>query len=100
MASTCIFRAGADGFTQAIFAKQRVLQALTSKIFRMEQQVLREILDAADVVCTTCMSAASAVLNVADFPVVFIDEASMSTEPASLVPLMEGVSDHGGPCSH
>ncbi|KAL1756437.1 P-loop containing nucleoside triphosphate hydrolase protein [Schizophyllum commune] len=74
----------------AIFAKQRVLQALTSKIFRMEQQVLREILDAADVVCTTCMSAASAVLNVADFPVVFIDEASMSTEPASLVPLMKG----------
>ncbi|KAL1743074.1 P-loop containing nucleoside triphosphate hydrolase protein [Schizophyllum fasciatum] len=74
----------------AIFAKQRALQALTSKIFRMEQQVLREILDAADVVCTTCMSAASAVLNVADFPVVFIDEASMSTEPASLVPLMKG----------
>ena len=76
------------------------MQALTSKIFRMEQQVLREILDAADVVCTTCMSAASAVLNVADFPVVFIDEASMSTEPASLVPLMKGVSDHGDPCSH
>lgn len=27
-----------------------------------------------------------------DFPVVFLDEASMSTEPASLIPLMKGVS--------
>ena len=26
-----------------------------------------------------------------DFPIVFIDEASMSTEPASLIPLMKGV---------
>ncbi|TRM69680.1 P-loop containing nucleoside triphosphate hydrolase protein, partial [Schizophyllum amplum] len=74
----------------AVFAKKRALQALTSKVYRMEQQVLREIVDAADVVCTTCISAASVVLNVADFPVVFIDEASMSTEPASLVPLMKG----------
>jgi superfamily I DNA and/or RNA helicase len=28
-----------------------------------------------------------------DFPVVFLDEASMATEPASLIPLMKGVSD-------
>lgn len=27
-----------------------------------------------------------------DFPIVFLDEASMSTEPASLIPLMKGVS--------
>jgi superfamily I DNA and/or RNA helicase len=27
---------------------------------------------------------------VADFPIVFLDEASMSTEPASLIPLMKG----------
>lgn len=26
-----------------------------------------------------------------DFPVVFLDEASMSTEPAALIPLMKGV---------
>ncbi|KAJ8093110.1 hypothetical protein PM082_020593 [Marasmius tenuissimus] len=29
-------------------------------------------------------------LNLVDFPVVFLDEASMSTEPASLIPIMKG----------
>ena len=41
--------------------------------------------------CTTCITSATASLNVTDFPVVFLDEASMSTEPASLIPLMKGV---------
>jgi superfamily I DNA and/or RNA helicase len=41
-------------------------------------------------VCTTCISAASNTLTAIDFPVVFLDEASMSTEPASLIPLMKG----------
>ncbi len=43
-------------------------------------------------VCTTSITSASAALQVIDFPVVFIDEASMSTEPASLIPIMRGVS--------
>jgi superfamily I DNA and/or RNA helicase len=30
-------------------------------------------------------------MKLLDFPVVFLDEASMSTEPASLIPLMRGV---------
>ena len=30
-------------------------------------------------------------MKLVDFPVVFLDEASMSTEPASLIPLMRGV---------
>jgi len=34
------------------------------------------------------------VLKHIDFPMVFLDEASMATEPLSLVPLMKGVSDH------
>lgn len=42
-------------------------------------------------ICTTCITAACVALNVIDFPVVFLDEASMSTEPASLIPLMKGV---------
>ena len=42
-------------------------------------------------VCTTCIRSASYTLSVIDFPVVFLDEASMSTEPASLVALMKGV---------
>lgn len=42
-------------------------------------------------ICTTCITAACSALNVVDFPVVFLDEASMSTEPASLIPIMKGV---------
>lgn len=34
----------------------------------------------------------SRLLQVIDFPVVFLDEASMATEPASLMPLVKGVS--------
>lgn len=44
-------------------------------------------------VCTTCITAASYSLDIIDFPVVFLDEASMSTEPASLIPLMKGVRE-------
>ena len=44
-------------------------------------------------VCTTCLSAAGTYsLKHIDFPMVFLDEASMATEPLSLVPLMKGVS--------
>lgn len=45
-------------------------------------------------VCTTCLSAASTyALKHIDFPIVFLDEASMATEPLSLVPLMKGVRE-------
>ena len=37
------------------------------------------------------ITAACVALNVTDFPVVFLDEAFMSTEPASLIPMMKGV---------
>lgn len=44
-------------------------------------------------ICTTCLSAASTfILRYIDFPMVFLDEASMATEPLSLIPLMKGVS--------
>jgi len=43
-------------------------------------------------VCTTCIKSATTALNVCDFPILFIDEASMSTEPATLIPIMKGVS--------
>ncbi|KAJ7775007.1 AAA domain-containing protein [Mycena metata] len=43
-------------------------------------------------ICTTCITSASTALNVVDFPVVFLDEASMSTEPASLIPIIKGLS--------
>ncbi|CAL1698014.1 unnamed protein product [Somion occarium] len=68
----------------------RQLAALKAKGYAIYQEMLKDIVSDADVVCTTCVTSASMALNVCDFPVVFVDEASMSTEPASLIPLMKG----------
>ncbi|KAF8335696.1 P-loop containing nucleoside triphosphate hydrolase protein [Cantharellus anzutake] len=69
--------------------KEKV-NACRGKKYRLEQTMLQEIISNAEVVCTTSITSASAALQVIDFPVVFIDEASMSTEPASLIPIMRG----------
>jgi DNA polymerase III delta prime subunit len=86
--------------------------AQRKRSYAMYMEMLNDIVNSADVVsalfclwsfryhsisvllqiCTTCITSASSSLNVIDFPIVFIDEASMSTEPASLIPLMKGVS--------
>jgi regulator of nonsense transcripts 1 len=68
------------------------LYVLRRRHYAMEQSMQRDIFNAADVICTTCITAANHATNVIDFPIVFLDEASMSTEPASLIPLMKGVS--------
>ncbi|KAG0707217.1 P-loop containing nucleoside triphosphate hydrolase protein [Suillus ampliporus] len=69
---------------------ERQVLALKAKLYAIHQEMLNDIIAASDVICTTCITSASAALNVLDFPVVFLDEASMSTEPASLIPLMRG----------
>ncbi|KZT23060.1 P-loop containing nucleoside triphosphate hydrolase protein [Neolentinus lepideus HHB14362 ss-1] len=68
----------------------RQLKILNGKIYALRQVMLQDIVYSADVVCTTCVTSACVALNVIDFPIVFLDEASMSTEPASLIPLMKG----------
>ncbi|WVW84149.1 hypothetical protein I302_106178 [Kwoniella bestiolae CBS 10118] len=60
------------------------------KIWVIRQSIMREVLLDADVICTTCLSATSKALQGIDFPIVFLDEASMATEPLSLVPLTKG----------
>jgi superfamily I DNA and/or RNA helicase len=82
--------------------------AVRSKLYAIRQRMLKDVIHGADVVCppkslhqscssnwpqicTTCITSACVALNVIDFPVVFLDEASMSTEPASLIPIMKGV---------
>ncbi|KAL4077685.1 P-loop containing nucleoside triphosphate hydrolase protein [Scleroderma citrinum] len=74
--------------TLALIEKQTM--SVRSKLYAIHQEMLRDVTSAADVICTTCITSASVALNVLDFPVVFLDEASMSTEPASLIPLMRG----------
>ncbi|KAI6013193.1 P-loop containing nucleoside triphosphate hydrolase protein [Pisolithus microcarpus] len=87
-------RAGAsdrlERMTSALTMLGRQSMSVKAKLYAMHQEMLRDITSAADVICTTCVTSASVALNVLDFPVVFLDEASMSTEPASLIPLMRG----------
>ncbi|WWC70009.1 uncharacterized protein I206_103953 [Kwoniella pini CBS 10737] len=68
------------------------LTRLGQKIWVIRQAIMREVLLDADVICTTCLSATSKALQGIDFPIVFLDEASMATEPLSLVPLTKGSS--------
>ncbi|KAG7447300.1 P-loop containing nucleoside triphosphate hydrolase protein [Guyanagaster necrorhizus] len=79
-----------DGMLKAIAKNEERIQTLKGKLYALTQQMTKDVLGNADVICTTCLTAASRVLEATDFPVVFLDEASMSTEPASLVPLMKG----------
>ncbi|KZS89432.1 P-loop containing nucleoside triphosphate hydrolase protein [Sistotremastrum niveocremeum HHB9708] len=58
--------------------------------FGLLRQMTYDICMTSDVICTTCITSASFALKVMDFPAVFLDEASMSTEPASLIPIMKG----------
>ncbi|KAI0728353.1 P-loop containing nucleoside triphosphate hydrolase protein [Irpex lacteus] len=60
------------------------------RAYKLYMEILEDVVKCADVVCTTCISSASRALDGIDCPIVLIDEASMSTEPATLVPLMKG----------
>lgn len=57
---------------------------------RLEEEAVRELLDAADVVCSTNSTAGSEVLADRRFDVVVVDEATQATEPSCLVPLVRG----------
>ncbi|KAI0087655.1 P-loop containing nucleoside triphosphate hydrolase protein [Irpex rosettiformis] len=70
-----------------LYEKERVER---NREWAIYMAMLTDVIRCADVICTTCLSAASRTLNVIDCPLVLIDEASMSTEPATLVPLMKG----------
>lgn len=60
----------------------------------------RELLDAADVICTTCTTAGDPRLSQLRFRSVLIDEATQATEPEALIPIVHGckqlvfVGDH------
>ncbi|KAG9040991.1 hypothetical protein FS837_012861, partial [Tulasnella sp. UAMH 9824] len=69
---------------------QAKIKRKESAVYGIRMKMLHEITHSADVICTTCISSVSVALNVIDFPVVFLDEASMCMEPASLIPLMKG----------
>lgn len=57
---------------------------------RIDKKTAKNILESSKVLCTTCISAGSALLDGIVYQRVLIDEASQATEPAILVPLSHG----------
>lgn len=57
---------------------------------RIDKKMAKRILDSSKVLCTTCISAGSTLLDGMEFKRVLIDEASQATEPAILVSLSHG----------
>jgi len=70
------------------------------EVKRLEKKMAADILDRAQVVCSTCIGAGHDILAKRRFPFVLIDEATQASEPSTLVPLVRGarqvilVGDH------
>ncbi|KAL4085992.1 ATP-dependent helicase NAM7 [Phytophthora ramorum] len=80
---------------------QGELSSQDEKRFKsLKRQAEREILQAADVICTTCVGAGDPRLSNFRFRQVLIDEATQATEPECLIPIVQGakhvvmVGDH------
>eukprot|EP00742_Colponemidia_sp_Colp-10_P004843 GILJ01005171.1.p1 GENE.GILJ01005171.1~~GILJ01005171.1.p1 ORF type:complete len:986 (-),score=155.09 GILJ01005171.1:479-3436(-) len=85
----------------ALKEEQGELSAQDEKRFKsLKRAAEREILQTADVICTTCVGAADPRLSNFRFRQVLIDEATQATEPECLIPIMMGakhvilVGDH------
>lgn len=57
---------------------------------RIDKKLAKRILSSRQILCTTCISAGSSLLEGLVFKRVLIDEASQATEPTILVPLSHG----------
>jgi len=69
---------------------QKEVQKLIKQKRNIEEEILDDIIQNADVVCATNSGAGSEFLMEDIFDVIFIDEASQSTEPSCLIPLIKG----------
>jgi len=58
---------------------------LVGQIKRLQNDMTQEILDKADVICSTLISCGSDALIGRRFPIIVIDEATQATEPRSLI---------------
>jgi len=69
---------------------QKEINKLYQEKRRIEEEIIEDILEGAEVIATTNSSAGSEFLMEKYFDVVFIDEASQSVEPACLIPIIKG----------
>ncbi|MGM0601866.1 MAG: IGHMBP2 family helicase [Bacillota bacterium] len=70
-----------------------------SRIEELEQAAVRELMEKAEVVCTTNITAGSELLEDQYFDLVVLDEATQATEPSALIPYLKGkktilIGDH------
>ena len=78
---------------------QDKIDELFEKVERLEDEAVQELIDRADVVCSTNSTAGSEVLSGQEFDLLVVDEATQSTEPSALIPLTKAkkavlVGDH------
>jgi len=69
---------------------QKEIQKLVKQKREIEDQIIDDILETAQVICATNSGSGSDFLLEDIFDVVFIDEASQSTEPSCLIPVIKG----------
>ncbi len=72
---------------------------LFEKAERLEDEAVREILDQADVICSTNSTAGSDVLKERVFDLAVVDECTQATEPSALIPVSKAekavlIGDH------
>ena len=68
---------------------QKDIKKLREQKRRIEEEIIEDILVNSEVICTTNSSAGSEFLMEKYFDTLFIDEASQSTEPSCLIPLIK-----------
>ena len=64
------------------------INSLFTEAGRIEEEIMEEIFEGVDVVCTTNSTAGSELFHERFFDLLVIDEATQSTEPSCLIPLV------------
>ncbi|MFO7916174.1 MAG: IGHMBP2 family helicase [Candidatus Krumholzibacteriales bacterium] len=68
---------------------QEVVNGIFNEIDRLEDSAVNKILNDAEVVCATNSTAGSEIMNGRNFDLLVLDEATQSTEPEALIPLVK-----------
>jgi predicted DNA helicase len=68
---------------------QEEIDELFSKVERLEEEAVNDLIKQADVVCATNSTSGSEILAGYEFDLLVLDEATQSTEPSALIPLVK-----------